>query len=77
MLYLDAWDIESDIDYAENHLLAYLKAKPKLSKTHIIDIDDTDIGGGGKGRLLIPVLKAEGYQILVQGRQTISLMENK
>jgi methyltransferase family protein len=76
LLYLDAWDIEPGIDYAENHLLAYLKAKPKLNKTNIIAIDDTDIGQGGKGRLLIPVLNAEGYQILVQGRQTIALMEN-
>jgi hypothetical protein len=47
-----------------------------LNKTHIIAIDDTDIGDGGKGRLLIPVLKAEGYQILLQGRQTIALKEN-
>ena len=75
LLYLDAWDVEPGTDYAENHLLAYLKAKPKLNKTNIIAIDDTDIGGGGKGRLLTPVLKAEGYQILVQGRQTIAFME--
>lgn len=76
MLFLDAWDVVPNSDYAENHLLAYLKAKPKLNKAHIIAIDDTDIGDGGKGRLLIPVLKAEGYQILVQGRQTIALKEN-
>jgi len=76
LLFLDAWEAVPDTDYAENHLLAYLKAKPKLNKTHIIAIDDTDIGDGGKGRLLIPVLKAEGYQILVQGRQTIALKEN-
>lgn len=76
LLFLDAWDVVPNTDYAENHLLAYLKAKPKLNKTHIIVIDDTDIGDGGKGRLLIPVLKAEGYQILVQGRQTIALKEN-
>ena len=75
LLFLDAWDAKPDTDYAENHLLAYLKAKPTLNKTHIIAIDDTDIDHGGKGRLLIPVLKAEGYQILVQGRQTIALME--
>lgn len=75
LLYLDAWDVSPDTPYAENHLLAYLKAKDKLNSTNIISIDDTDIGGGGKGRLLIPVLKAEDYQILVQGRQTIALKE--
>ncbi len=75
LLYLDAWDISSNTPYAENHLLAYLKAKDKLNETNIISIDDTDICNGGKGRLLIPVLRVEGYQILVQGRQTIALKE--
>ncbi|MCK4297362.1 MAG: methyltransferase domain-containing protein [Candidatus Marinimicrobia bacterium] len=75
LLFLDAWDVIPNTPYAENHLLAYLKVKDKLSRTNIISIDDTDVGGGGKGRLLIPVLKADGYQILVQGRQTITLKE--
>lgn len=75
LLFLDAWDVIPNTQYAEYHVIAYLKAKPKLSKTNIIAIDDTDIGGGGKGRLLIPVLKADDYQILVQGRQTIALKQ--
>jgi hypothetical protein len=75
LLFLDAWDVIPNTPYAENHLLAYLKAKDKLSRTNIISIDDTDVGGGGKGRLLVPVLKADGYQILVQGRQTIAFKE--
>src|SRR4030043_535458 len=75
LLFLDAWDVVPDTDYAENHLLAYLKAKSKLNKTNIIAIDDTYIGNGGNERLLIPVLKTEGYKILVQGRQTIALKE--
>jgi|SRR3989338_1424523 len=73
LLYLDAWDTVANTPYAENHLIAYLKAKDKLSDINIISIDDTDVAKGGKGRLLIPVLKAEGYDILVQGRQTIAL----
>ena len=39
----------------------------------IVVIDDTDIGGGGKGKLLLPVLEADGYDILVSGRQSIAL----
>jgi hypothetical protein len=73
LLFLDAWDVVPNCQYAENHLLAYLAAKDKLSDRNIIAIDDTDIGNGGKGRLLLPVLVAEGYEILVSGRQTIAL----
>ncbi|MDY6904693.1 MAG: methyltransferase domain-containing protein [Thermodesulfobacteriota bacterium] len=74
LLFLDAWDVMPGTDYAEKHLLAYLTAKPRLNKTNIISIDDTDVGGGGKGRLLLPVLKADNYEILIQGRQTIAFM---
>ena len=73
LLFLDAWDVLPGTQYAENHLLAYLAAKDKLSERNIIVIDDTDVGDGGKGRLLLPVLEAEGYEILVSGRQTIAL----
>lgn len=73
LLFLDAWDVVPGCLYAENHLLAYLAAKDKLSETNLIVIDDTDIGAGGKGRLLLPVLQVEGYDILVRGRQTIAL----
>ena len=73
LLYLDAWDVAPGTNYAENHLLAYLAAKPKLNEINIISIDDTDIGRGGKGRLLLPVLKADDYTILVTGRQTVAI----
>lgn len=73
LLFLDAWDVLPGTQYAENHLLAYLAAKDKLQKRNIVVIDDTDIGGGGKGRLLLPVLQADGYDILVSSRQSIAL----
>ncbi len=73
LLFLDAWDVKPGIDYAEMHLLAYQKARPKLSRTNIISIDDTDIGEGGKARFLIPVLERDNYEILVRGRQTIAI----
>ena len=48
LLFLDAWDVIPNTSYAENHLLAYLKAKDKLNRANIISIDDTEIGGGGR-----------------------------
>ncbi|MDY6830671.1 MAG: hypothetical protein SWC96_02335 [Thermodesulfobacteriota bacterium] len=76
LLFLDAWDVVPGGKYAENHLLAYLAAKDKLSDRNIIIIDDTDVGNGGKGRLLLPVLDADGYETLVRGRQTITFKNN-
>ena len=73
LLFLDAWDVKPGSNYAENHVLAYQKAKAKLSKENIVSIDDTDIAGGGKARLLIPLLEQDNYEILVQGRQTIAV----
>ncbi|MBP9010696.1 MAG: hypothetical protein WAP08_03460 [Smithellaceae bacterium] len=73
LLFLDAWDVLPGTKYAENHLLAYLTAKDNLGERNIVVIDDTDIGGGGKGKLLLPVLEADGYDILVSGRQSIAL----
>ena len=72
LLFLDAWDVvPRDESYAKNHLKAYRLAKDKLSKTCIISIDDTDIGNGGKGRLLIPKLLKDGFIMLYKGRHTI------
>ncbi|MGB3051098.1 MAG: class I SAM-dependent methyltransferase [Polyangiales bacterium] len=77
LLYLDAWNVHAHIPYAESHLIAYLKAKDKLSERNIIAVDDTDIASGGKGKYLIPYLQYEGYEILVQGRQTIAFRETR
>lgn len=74
LLYLDAWDVQSSRDYALQHLKAYLMAAAKLSESHIVVIDDTDIDNGGKGKLLVPLLKTLEYEVLVEGRQTIALL---
>lgn len=71
LLFLDAWDVHNGSPYAEKHYEAYLIAKEKLSDKHIISIDDTDIANGGKGKILIPYLLNNGYNIIVKGRQTI------
>jgi len=71
LLFLDAWDVEPNSPYAEEHLKAYLIVKDKLSDNCLILIDDTDIGNGGKGRLLIPELIKDGFVCLISGRQSL------
>ena len=69
LLYLDAWDVLPGTLFAEKHLEAYQVARTKLSPRHLILIDDTDVGGAGKGELLIPVLQHDGYISMIEGRQ--------
>jgi hypothetical protein len=71
LLFLDAWDVVEGTPYAEKHDEAYEAARDKLADRHLILIDDTDIGGGGKGRILIPKLEARGYVKIFDGRQTL------
>ena len=71
LLFLDAWDVTPSLPYAEKHLEAFIAAESKLSKKHLIAIDDTDVGSGGKGKLLIPVLLEKGYHLVVDGRVSI------
>jgi hypothetical protein len=70
-LFLDAWDVIPGKDYAEKHLEAYTTIKDRLSENVLISIDDTDIAGGGKGKLLVPHLLEEGFIILYRGRHTV------
>jgi hypothetical protein len=71
LLFLDAWDVHPMIDYAEKHLEIYTVLKGKLSDSCMILIDDTDVGNGGKGRLLIPEIKKDGFTCVFSGRQTL------
>ncbi len=71
LLFLDAWDVIPGTPYAEKHLEAYQTAKSILAQRHLILIDDTDVGGGGKGELLIPQLVKDGYITLIEGRQSL------
>jgi hypothetical protein len=71
LLFLDAWDVEPNSPYAEEHLNAYNVVKNKLSDKCLILIDDTDIGNGGKGKLLIPKLIEDGFSCLISGRQSL------
>jgi hypothetical protein len=74
LLYLDGWDKGTE-GYAESHLEAWLAARPRLSSTPLVAIDDTDFDTptGGKDALLTPVLLREGYVPLLRGRMTLFL----
>lgn len=77
-IFLDAWDVIPGRDYAERHLEAYEVVKDKLSeKIAFIGIDDTDVGAGGKGKLLIPQLIKDGWTPLYQGRHTVFFRGDK
>jgi hypothetical protein len=71
LLYLDAWDVIEGADYAERHLEAYRTALPRLAPTCLVQIDDTDILNGGKGRLAIPAMIRDGFELATWGRQAI------
>lgn len=71
LLFLDAWDVGPGIPFAEKHLDAFMAAENKLAKKHLIAIDDTDVGAGGKGKLLIPELERRNYRTITNGRITI------
>tara|TARA_A100001015_G_scaffold290469_1_gene363510 strand:- start:3676 stop:5712 length:2037 start_codon:yes stop_codon:yes gene_type:complete len=71
LLFLDAWDVLPSIPYAEKHLEIYFILKDKLADNCLILIDDTDVGSGGKGKLIIPQLLEDGFSLLVSKRQTL------
>ena len=73
LLCLDSWDItsENDESFAVKHLQAYLHAKPKLSSTCFIVIDDTDVLDNGKGRKVVPQALKDGFIVIYHGRQTL------
>jgi len=71
ILYLDAWDVLPSLAYAEKHLEAYRAALPHLPRTCLILIDDTDILNGGKGRLAIPQMIRDGFELVTWGRQAM------
>ncbi len=84
LLFLDAWDLELP-DSADKHLEFYNIVKNCLNDDCLILIDDTDLWYDqedreyypsdtpltGKGRLLIPQMCRDGYEIVFHGRQTL------
>jgi hypothetical protein len=71
LLFLDAWDVVEGCDFAGGHLRAYQAARDKMAPNSIILIDDTDVKFGGKGRLAIPAIIRDGFDLVLVGRQTM------
>jgi hypothetical protein len=71
LLFLDAWDVVEGSPFAEKHLEAWQTVRGKMKPTSLVLIDDTDIMFGGKGRLCIPAMIRDGYDPLINGRQTL------
>ncbi len=75
LLYLDAWDVTPELKYAEKHLDAYRAAAPRMAKTSVVLIDDTDLMNGGKGKLAIPQIIRDGFELITWGRQAMLARE--
>ncbi|MGH8764543.1 MAG: hypothetical protein ACRET8_02390 [Burkholderiales bacterium] len=75
LLYLDGWDVVPGTDFAEQHLMAYEAAKPRLAGSSMILVDDTDLLMGGKGTLMVPAAVSDGYRRVLFGRQTMLLRQ--
>lgn len=89
LLFMDAWDLELP-DSAEKHLEFYNLKKRFLYDGCMILIDDTDLWYdqekkeyfhdeeclSGKGKLLIPELIKNGYEVVFKGRQTLLRRDN-
>ena len=82
LLFADAWDVGLN-NCAENHLKLYQVAIPKLSKSAVVVIDDCDVDitdgqlhltklkYGGKGRLIVPAMIKDGWNVVNTGRVVI------
>jgi hypothetical protein len=68
LLYLDGWDVGTEC-FAERHLEAYRAAAKNLHKNSLILIDDTH--EGGKGELVIPAAKEDGWNVVFQDYMTL------
>jgi hypothetical protein len=70
LLYLDAWDAFLP-GSQENHLRAYMAARRNLHDLSLILIDDTNLGDGGKGRLVVPRAIEDGFNVIFAENQTL------
>lgn len=75
LLYLDFWIPDKKKEFngegrAKAYLLAYKKARKKMSENSIILIDDTDHIDPWKQSYIVPAARKDGYRVLWTGRQT-------
>lgn len=72
-LYLDSFDFDENnpVPSQEHHLHEIVAAYPCLHEKSIVMIDDCHLPHGGKAKLVIAFLLAEGWEVLYDGYQTI------
>lgn len=82
LLSLDSWDVDLP-NSAQEHLRAFKTAKRRLHDNSVVLIDDTDVSYvdgrlkpsiseyGGKGFLLVPHMKKNGWRVVESGRCAI------
>lgn len=76
-LYLDSFDYDpsNPCPSQEHHLKEIIAAYPWLTKQSIVMVDDCDLPGGGKCRLVVDYLLEKGWKILMQRYQVILSQE--
>lgn len=77
-LYLDSFDYEQDnpLPSQEHHLREIIAAEPFLTANSVIMIDDCDLPGEGKGKLVIEYLLERGWKIFAKGYQVILIRDD-
>jgi len=76
-LYLDSYDYTKDkaqqLLSQKHHLAEFIAIEDKLHKNTIILIDDCDLEGGGKGKLVIEYMKEKDWLIEMEAYQILLL----
>jgi predicted O-methyltransferase YrrM len=76
-LYLDSYDYDArnPAPSQKHHLREIQAAYPFLGKNSIVMIDDCDLPGGGKGKMVIEFLLQRGWKIIDKQYQAILMRE--
>jgi len=76
-LYLDSYDYTKDkaqqLLSQKHHLAEFIAIEDKLHKNSIVLIDDCDLEGGGKGKLVIEYMKEKDWLIEMEAYQILLL----
>ncbi len=79
-LYLDSYDYTNDkaqqLLSQKHHLDEFKAIEDKLHKNTIVLIDDCDLEGGGKGKLVIEYMKEKDWLIEMEAYQVLLLHKN-
>ena len=75
-LYLDSYDYDRhDVAVQKasqaHHLAEFLAITDRLHEASVVLIDDCGVPGGGKGKLVIEHMRANGWQILMDSYQVL------